>query len=49
MTLLVPAIKVHLISRGECGPNLIQFLLESVDMGQVIYLQYPIKATVVTI
>lgn len=49
MTLLVPAIKVHLISRGECEPNLIQFLLESVDMGQVIYLQYPIKATVVTI
>lgn len=46
MTSLVPAIKVHLISRGENESNLIQFLLESVDMGHVIDFQYPIKAVV---
>lgn len=39
-----------ILSQGvKSESNLIQFLLESVGMGQVIYLQYPIKAAVVTI
>lgn len=42
-------LKSILSQGGKNESNLIQFLLESVDMGWVIYLQYPIRAAVGTI
>lgn len=42
-------LKSILSQGGGKESNLIQFLLESVDMGQIIYIQYAIKAAVVTI